>query len=183
MVSCPSRARIQRQPELTVPAGVVPWTEVSLYVLFRWLDSGSGVSALKTYLWLPIDQYSYRSITTAAYEQVMSLSYDFHCDKKTGEIWASIGQGRTVNGIVDLLLFQFSPMVVDLFVAFAYFYILFNVYMAFIVGVVSVLYLWATAKMGSIGVRVRRQVTQARLLSSNVPSDADRYRHTGPNPR
>ena len=136
----------------------LPWIELVLYVTYRWLDSGSGVQALQQYLWMPVDQYSYRTLTTAAYNHVMALSYDFHSNKKTGEVWHSISQGRSVNGFIESMLFQVLPMLVDLCVAFAYFFIVFDVYMALIVAVVSVVYLWTTTKLSAMKSNTRRDL-------------------------
>lgn len=144
--------------------GSVPWVQVSLYVIYRWLDSGSGISALQRYLWMPIDQYSYRSITTAAYNHVMSLSHDFHTNKKTGELYTSVNQGRSVNGFIESILFAVLPMLADLCVAFAYFFWVFNSYMALIVAVVSVVYLWVTTKLGTMRNQMRRDFNAVRPL-------------------
>lgn len=147
--------------------GTIPWFQVSFYVLYRWLDSGSGISALQRYLWIPIDQYAYRSITTAAYNHVMSLSHDFHSNKKTAELYTSVNQGRSVNGFVESVLFAVLPMLVDLCVAFAYFFIVFNAYMALIVAVVSIVYLWVTAKLGSMRNQIRRDFNSVRLYRTS----------------
>jgi ABC-type transport system involved in Fe-S cluster assembly fused permease/ATPase subunit len=120
--------------------------------------SRAGVSAIQSYLWMPIDQYTHRSLTTAAYNHVMSLSYDFHTSRNTGEIWSSINQGRSVSGFIDTFLFQVGPMVIDLCVAFAYFYILFDMYMALIVAVVSVSFLYVTAKLSARKNALRREL-------------------------
>lgn len=138
--------------------GEFPWIQLVLYVLYRWLDSGSGVQALQQYLWMPVDQFSYRALTTAAYNHVMSLSYDFHSNKKTGEVWHSISQGRSVNGFIESMLFQVLPMLVDLCVAFGYFFIFFDIYMALIVAVVSVVYLWVTTKLSAMKSYTRRDL-------------------------
>lgn len=145
--------------------GAIPWAQVSLFILYRWLDSGSGVSALQRYLWLPIDQYSYRSVTTAAYNHVMSLSHDFHTNKKTGELYTSVNQGRSVNGFIESILFAVLPMLADLCVAFVYFLVKFNAYMALIVAVVSVVYLWVTTKLGSMRNQMRRDFNAVGYLS------------------
>ncbi|KAL7267837.1 hypothetical protein RUND412_009559 [Rhizina undulata] len=152
---------------LTAGNGAVPWFQVLLFVLFRWLDSGSGVSALQTYLWIPVDQYSYRSISTAAYNHVMSLSHDFHSNKKTADLYTSVTTGRSINGFIESVCFAVLPMLADLCVAFAYFYFKFDAYMALIVAVVSIVYLWVTAKLGSMRNQMRRDFnTTARKEAS-----------------
>ncbi|KAF8541043.1 hypothetical protein BDD12DRAFT_876263 [Trichophaea hybrida] len=119
------------------------------------------------YLWMPLDQYTHRSLTTAAYNHVMSLSYDFHMGKKTGEIWSSIAQGRSVNGFIETVFFQIVPMLVDLCVAFAYFFHSFDAYMALIVAVVSVVYLWVTAKLSAIRNDMRRDFESCQFVTAS----------------
>ncbi|KAI5838618.1 hypothetical protein DFP73DRAFT_616350 [Morchella snyderi] len=148
--------------------GSIPWVQVSLYVMYRWLDSGSGISALQRYLWMPIDQYAYRSITTAAYNHVMSLSHDFHTNKKTGDLYSSVNQGRSVNGFIESVLFSVLPMLADLCVAFVYFYIAFNSYMALIVAVVSMVYLWVTARLGARKNQMRRDFNAASRKEASI---------------
>jgi ABC-type transport system involved in Fe-S cluster assembly fused permease/ATPase subunit len=86
----------------------------------------------------------------------MNLSSDFHANKKSGELYASIDQGRSINGFIDDVCFSILPMLVDLIVAFGYFYYLFDAYMALIVGVVTVVYLWVTTKLGAQQDQIRR---------------------------
>ncbi|KAG0636143.1 hypothetical protein HOY80DRAFT_1055299 [Tuber brumale] len=153
---------------LSTGNGAIPWLQVSIYVVFRWLDSGSGIPALHRYLWIPVDQYASRSITTAAYNHVMSLSHDFHTNKKSVEIYSSVRQGRSVNGFIESVLFAVLPMLADLCIAFAYFYYMFNAYMALIVAVVSIVYLYATAKLGATKNQIRRDYNTARIEEANV---------------
>ncbi|KAI5805492.1 hypothetical protein DFH27DRAFT_644061 [Peziza echinospora] len=138
----------------------LPWKEVSIFIMFRWLDSGAGIPAVQRYLWVPVDQYAYRSITTAAYNHVMNLSSDFHTAKNTGELYSSVNQGRSVNGFVEMILFSIIPMLADLAVAFGYFYFVFGSYMALVVGIVSVLYVWVTAVLSRMRAQMRRNYNQ-----------------------
>ena len=129
--------------------------EVFLFILIRWLGSGAGIPALQRYLWVPIDQYAYRCITTAAYNHVMSLSSEFHTSKDTGEIYGAVQQGRAVTGFVDMVLFSVLPMLADLIVAFGYFYITFGIYMALIVTFASCVYVWITSRLNRKRVDLR----------------------------
>ncbi|KAI9786630.1 MAG: hypothetical protein M1839_006181 [Geoglossum umbratile] len=153
---------------LNTGRGGVPWVQVSLYVFYRWLSSSAGIGALRSYLWIPIEQYSYRAISTAAYNHIMNLSSDFHSDKKSGELYASITQGRSINGFIDDVCFDVLPMLIDLIVAFGYFYYLFDAYMALIVGVVTVVYLWTTTKLGAQQDQIRRDYRTNTRNESHV---------------
>lgn len=124
-------------------------------MLFRWLASGSGLGALHRFLWIAVDQYTYRSLSSAAYNHVMSLSFDFHSNVSKGELYSSVHRGRSINGFIDLLLFSVFPMFTDFVVAFTYFYFMFGTYMALIVTFVSITYVWVTAKLSRKRERIR----------------------------
>jgi len=134
----------------------VPWCQIFLYVLYGWLNSSAGIYALKNYLWLPVEQYAYKAISTAAYNHIMNLSSEFHDSKRSGELYQSINLGHSVNNLLETIMFQILPMLVDLAVAFAYLYYLFDAYMALIVGAVMVVYLWASTYFNAWQITVRR---------------------------
>lgn len=138
-----------------------PFIQVSIYVVYRWAASGSGISALQEYLWLPVEQHSYRTITTRSYNHVMSLSHEFHSNKSTSDLYVSVSQGRSVTGFIDTILFRIAPMFVDLTVAFIYFYYLFGSYMALTVSAVSLVYMWTTTKYGTMANSIRKDYNTA----------------------
>ena len=72
----------------------------------------------------------------------MSLSCDFHDNKKSGELYRSIEQGKSIGSLLETLLFELLPMLIDLVVAYAYLYYLFGAYMALTVAATSIMYLW-----------------------------------------
>ncbi|KAK6543965.1 hypothetical protein TWF694_000683 [Orbilia ellipsospora] len=138
-----------------------PWVQVSLFIVFKLLQSNAGLFAVKDYLWIPVQQYSYRMITTSAYNHILSLSYDFHCDKRSGELFASISNARSINFFIDMMLFSFIPMLADLLIAFVYLYFLFGPYMALLVAFVTVSFLWSTSKMANYSQCTRRDFLKA----------------------
>jgi len=142
--------------------GNVPWLEISLFILYSWLNSGAGVYALKNYFWLPVEQYAYKAISTASYNHVMNLSSESHDSKRSGELYQTINLGHSVNNLLETILFQIIPMLVDLAVAFAYLYYLFGVYMALVVAAVVLTYLWASTYFNA------RQITVRRGLIGNL---------------
>lgn len=62
------------------------------------------------------------TIKTAAYNQIMSLSRDFHTEKQSGELYKSIDQGRSITGLLEIVALQLLPMFTDVVVAFSYLY-------------------------------------------------------------
>ena len=137
---------------------------------FRWLDSGAGVPTVQRYLWMPVEQYSYRSITVAAYNHMMNMSLDYHSNKDTGEVYTAITQGRSVNGFIEMVLFSVFPMMADLVVAFAYLYLVFGIYMAAIVSLVSGMYMYVTSVLSRRRLEMR-YCPWMYVLRNCVPSN------------
>lgn len=135
--------------------------EVALYVFYRFLASGSGVSAVQDYLWLPIEQFSYKTITTVGYNHLMSLSHSFHTSKSNSDLYVTISQGRSITGIVETVCFKLGPMFVDLIVAVAYLDYLFGSYVALVVAAVTISYFYVTIKLGTAANAMRKSYNEA----------------------
>lgn len=74
----------------------MPWNAIMLYVLYRIFQGSNGLfGAARQILWIPIEQYSYREISVAAFEHVHMLSLEFHLGKKTGEVLSALGKGAS----------------------------------------------------------------------------------------
>ncbi|EDN08041.1 hypothetical protein HCAG_04551 [Histoplasma mississippiense (nom. inval.)] len=98
----------------------IPWRGICIYVLFRWLQGNQGlIGSLRSFLWIPVGQYSYMELSTAAFEHVHSLSLDFHLGKKTGEVLSALSKGNSINTFLEQFTFQVVPMLIDLCVAIA----------------------------------------------------------------
>ena len=136
----------------------LPMLEVFLWILYRWMDS-SVISQIKYILWLPLEQYAQGSLKKAAYNQIMSLSRDFHTEKRSGELYTSIRQGSSLTSIIEMLLFKLGPMVVDLTVAFVYLCWIFGPYMALIVAATTMIFLWTSAYFTDRQTEPRRRLT------------------------
>ena len=136
----------------------MPILEVLLWVVYRWADS-SIISQIRYTLWLPFEQYADAALKKAAYNQIMGLSRDFHTEKRSGELYTSIGQGHSLKSIIETLLFKIAPMLIDLTVAFVYLCWIFGPYMALIVATTTVIFLWTSAYF------VNQQTEPRRRLS------------------
>ena len=121
-----------------------PLRQFILYILLDWIDSARVLDFVRDYLWLPVEQAAYKSITTAAYRRVMTLSSDFHDNKKSGEIFKSIDQGKTLYSLLNEILFEVVPSLCDLLIACAYLSYLFGWYMSILVCTSSVGYIWTS---------------------------------------
>ncbi|KAL6718941.1 hypothetical protein ACLMJK_003176 [Lecanora helva] len=119
----------------------IPVTEILLYFLFKFL-SNSVILPIENLLWLPINLHMEASIKTAAYDHIINLSRDFHTEKQTGELFASIGLGNSMACLLSVFLFRAGPTCIDLVVAFCYLYNVFGPYMALDVAATTISYVW-----------------------------------------
>ena len=136
----------------------VPWGQICLYIFYRFLQGGSGVlGAARSVMWIPIEQYSYRELSTASFEHVHGLSLDFHLGKKTGEVISAMSKGQSINTFLEQVTFQLLPMLVDLAVAFGYFLYAVDVYYALVVAIVTCAYLYITIRLAQWRADLRRE--------------------------
>lgn len=119
--------------ELSRDMGVMPWKDVGLWVLFQWIGSYAGLGFIDGIASMVISNSAYRRITLLAYEHVLSLSMDFHTSKDSGEVLKAVEQASSLNSLVEMVLFDISPILLDLVVAMWYVTHLFDAYMAFII--------------------------------------------------
>jgi ATP-binding cassette, subfamily B, vacuolar membrane transporter HMT1/ACLQ len=151
----------------------MPWKDLSLWMLYRFLQGPSGfLGSIRSLLWIPVSQYSYRALTTAAFEHVHSLSLDFHLGKRTGEVLSALNKGASINQFLEQVTFQVIPMLVDLFVAIYLFYKLFDSTFAVIVGVNTFWYLYITVRMAQTRADQRREMTNADREEEAVKNDS-----------
>ncbi|KAF3484100.1 vacuolar ABC heavy metal transporter [Arthroderma uncinatum] len=151
----------------------VPWGTICIYVICRALQGTQGmIGALRSFLWIPVGQYSYMELSTAAFEHVHSLSLDFHLGKKTGEVLSALGKGSSINGFLEQVTFQVVPMLVDMIIAIVYFFVDFDVYYALVVGIITFLYLYLTIRMAQWRSEVRRMMTNADRQQDAVKNDS-----------
>lgn len=140
----------------------IPWFQICLYILYRWLQGNQGlIGSLRSSLWIPVGQYSYMELSTAAFEHVHSLSLDFHLGKKTGEVLSALSKGNSINTFLEQVTFQVVPMLIDLGVAIGYFLVAFDAYYALVVAIVTFCYLYVTIRMAQWRAEIRRQMVNA----------------------
>ena len=146
---------------LQTNGGSVPWFAIDLFVLLRFLESSAGVSLVQSWLWMPINRYTTEELSAAAYNKVMNLSCDFHDSKKSGRMWRIVARGESLSDLVYVIGFEMIPMATDLAIAVSVFWWLFDAYMAFIVALSSVLFLWTTAKAVPLKTKRQREYIKA----------------------
>lgn len=149
----------------------VPWGGICLYIVYRLLQGNNGLlGALRGTLWIPISQYSYQELSTAAFEHVHGLSLDFHLGKKTGEVLSALSKGNSINTFLEQVTFQVFPMLIDLAVAIGYFLIAFDAYYALVVAIVTFAYLYITIRLAQWRAQIRRE-----MVNFSRQEDAVKY--------
>lgn len=151
----------------------MPWKSISFLIAFKFLQGTSGIlGALRSVLWIPISQYSYKALTTASFEHVHGLSLDFHLGKRTGEVLSALSKGNAINNFLEQVTFQVLPMIVDLGVAIVYFGIAFDAYYALVVAIITFSYLYLTIRMARWRSEQRRQMTNLSREEDAVKNDS-----------
>ncbi|PHH80865.1 hypothetical protein CDD80_6424 [Ophiocordyceps camponoti-rufipedis] len=105
-----------------------PWIAVVVFAVLRLASSESGVELLRQWLWIPVKYYAHDSITRAAYSHMMHLSADFHDSKSSSDMMMAIYGGSAVSNVVENILLQAVPMLIDMGVAIIYLSITFGPY-------------------------------------------------------
>ncbi|KAL8831896.1 MAG: hypothetical protein Q9191_000609 [Dirinaria sp. TL-2023a] len=151
----------------------IPWGPICLYIFYRVLQGNNGaLGALRSALWIPIGQYSYQELSTAAFEHVHGLSLDFHLGKKTGEVLSALSKGNSINTFLEQLTFQVIPMLVDLAVAIGYFLVAFDAYYALVVAIVTFVYLYLTIRLAQWRAEIRREMVNSSRQEDAVKNDS-----------
>ncbi|KAK4062088.1 uncharacterized protein Triagg1_10054 [Trichoderma aggressivum f. europaeum] len=137
------------------------------------LQGQSGLlGSLRSLLWIPVSQYSYRGLTAAAFNHVHSLSLDFHLSKRTGEVLSALNKGSAINAFLEQVTFQVIPMLFDLFLSISVFYFNFGPLYAQLNLVDTCWYLYMTIKMAATRADQRREMTNADREEEAVKNDS-----------
>ncbi|KAF2263572.1 hypothetical protein CC78DRAFT_496482 [Lojkania enalia] len=150
-----------------------PWIAILVFILFRFVQGNQGLlGAVRSIIWIPVSQYSYRELSIAAFEHVHSLSLDFHLGKRTGEVLSALGKGSSINTFLEQVTFTMLPMMIDLAVAIGYFLVRFDAYYALVLAVVTFWYMYLTVRMAQWRAEIRREMTNADREVDAVKNDS-----------
>lgn len=147
----------------------VPWMQICLYIVYRWLQGGQGlIESVRSNMWISISQYAYMELSTAAFEHVHHLGLDFHLNKKMGEVLSALTKGSSINTFLEQVTFQVLPMFIDLGIAIGYFLVVFDAYYALAISIMTFFYLYFTIKIASWRADMRRQMVNASRQEDSV---------------
>ena len=133
------------------------FTALLIYTILAWLNSYAGLEWLRQILWLPVESNAEQQLEIASYNHIMELSCDFHDQKNSGELYTSMYQGESIVSLLERLLYDLFPTIIDLLLACFYFYYLFNVYLVLIGVSIIVAFFWVSVHLSHRQVKMRRR--------------------------
>jgi ABC-type transport system involved in Fe-S cluster assembly fused permease/ATPase subunit len=159
--------------KLSEPNPTMPWKDIGLWVFYSYINSYAGLGILDGIANLVITNSAYRRITLLAYEHVLGLSMDFHTSKDSGEVLKAVEQASSLNSLIEMVLFDVCPILLDLVVAMYYVTSLFDAYMAFIILFMGAAYIsigWYSTSLSQPKRRdyVEKQRTESSTVNETV---------------
>ncbi|KAK2055598.1 ABC transporter [Colletotrichum caudatum] len=149
-----------------------PYGALAMWLLFSLINGQAGLGLIDTLARIPIQQFSYRQITNAAFGHVMGLSMEFHAERDSAEIMKAVQQGRSLGDLLDIAVMNFLPMVVDMAIALGFLYWKFNAYVSLTVLVVSVAFITLEVFTSNLNLENRRAYSKAEREESRIMHQA-----------
>jgi ABC-type multidrug transport system fused ATPase/permease subunit len=142
--------------------GQLPYADMALYFFMDLIHGDSGLNMLESLAKIPVEQFSYRQLTNAAFSHVMGLGMEYHADHDSAEVMKSVEQGQALTNILEMAVLEMAPTVIDMCVAVVWLYIKFNSSVALCMLVASFLLLALEVVNASANVKNRRRVTRTQ---------------------
>ena len=159
------------------PSGSSPWSYLIIYVILCFLSSSGGLAVLLDALWIPISQYSDRSMSTHTFNHILALSLSWHTKHKTSELLRILDRVTAVNRAAELIVFAVLPTLLDVAIAVIVFMIRFEMSLGVLVGAVMVVYIWASVVLTSYRTRIRKMNDQDVVSTPYVAIPCNVYAH------
>ncbi|KAI1639108.1 P-loop containing nucleoside triphosphate hydrolase protein [Biscogniauxia mediterranea] len=145
-----------------------PYRELAIWLLLEILNGSPGIGLLDSLSKIPIEQFSYRQITNAAFSHVMSLSMDFHSERDSAEVLKAVEQGGSLTSLLETVVLDIGPTLIDLVVAFTLLYWKFNSSLALVLMVATVGYVSLEVASSTWNVENRRESNKAEREETRV---------------
>ncbi|KAJ5104897.1 hypothetical protein NUU61_002244 [Penicillium alfredii] len=153
-------------------AGELPFADLGIYFVLNLLHGDAGLRIIQSLAKIPVEQFSYRQLTNAAFNHVMGLAMEFHSDRDSAEVMKAIEQGEALTNLLETAILEMSPTVIDMFVAFVFLYVKFNSSAALIMVTASLAFLALEVVTSSWNVQNRRRLTKAERAETRVMHQA-----------
>ncbi|KAL1617656.1 hypothetical protein SLS54_007660 [Diplodia seriata] len=152
--------------------GYFPWKELFVWAILKLVSISAGFELLRSMANSRIGVYAFKQLSSAAFNHVMSLSMDYHSSKSCGDVLKAIEQGSDIHDILDTVLFEAAPMLIDLVVAAVWLSSVFDAYMALIIIATSIVYIYVGVRANTFIVQRRREYTEGERKGNEILYDA-----------
>ncbi|CAL8084250.1 unnamed protein product [Calicophoron daubneyi] len=142
------------------------WDYVLQFIMLRFLQGFGGlgdgfIGAIRSQLWIAVDQFSTRELSVMLFSHVQSLSLSWHLSRKTGEMLRVMDRGTaSISNILSYMAFNIMPTVLDIMIGVVYFVAAFNIWYGLIVFVTMAVYLGATVAVTEWRTKFRRDMNR-----------------------
>ncbi|CAJ0942397.1 unnamed protein product, partial [Mesorhabditis belari] len=134
---------------------------------------GGFLNTMRTYLWIPIQQYTTREMEVELFEHLHSLSLRWHLERQTGLVLRVMDRGtQSINSILNYVLFNIVPTLADIAIAVVFFFSTFNFYFGIIVLITMVAYLALTIIITEWRTKFRREMNEKENNWSAIGTDS-----------
>lgn len=101
-------------------SGKPPYRDLGIWLLLSFARYDPGLDTVQALAKIPIENFSYASLTNAAFNHVMSLSMDFHSERDSAEVIRAIEQGNAITNLLSTFVLSIIPTILDLVIALVY---------------------------------------------------------------
>ncbi|KAL2070361.1 hypothetical protein VTL71DRAFT_13387 [Oculimacula yallundae] len=150
----------------------VPYQALGIWLALKLVGDECGLELVQNLAKIPIKQFSVRQISIASFNHVMNLGMDFHSDRDSAEVMKAIEQGGALTTLLETLVMEISPNLIDLVVAVVFLYWKFNAYVSLTMLVAMFGYASVEVFTTSLEVPFRRRVVKAERAQTRVMHQA-----------
>ncbi|VDM43841.1 unnamed protein product [Toxocara canis] len=134
---------------------------------------GGFLYTLRSYLWIPIQQYTTLQIQVELFEHLHNLSLRWHLSRKTGQVLRVMDRGTSsIDGILNYVLFTILPMIADVLIAVVFFFTMFDWYFGLLVFVTMAIYIALTIILTEWRTKFRRDMNERENTSRAIGVDS-----------
>ncbi|KDD73117.1 hypothetical protein H632_c2515p0, partial [Helicosporidium sp. ATCC 50920] len=155
------------------------WPYVLLYLTVYFFQGGTGagsvglVSNLRSWLWIPIGQASYRKASLDIFSHTLGMDMQWHLHRRTGEVLRIMDRGTSsIQTMLSTIVFSIGPSVFDIVAASVYIAISLKPWIAVIVFVTLSSYIPMTIYLTEWRGRFRRDMNRLENALKARATDA-----------
>lgn len=148
--------------------GEPPYRALAIWLLLSLAAHQPGLQLLETLAKIPIENFSYRGLTNAAFGHVMDLSMDFHSERDSAEVIRAIEQGHAITSLLSTLVLEIIPTSLDLVIALIYLSHKFNQFVAIALLAATIIFTAAEVLATSWNLNNRRAMAKASRQEAKV---------------